>query len=81
MEPLRRFSLSHDRAKDDWKLVNDLTDQVIRRFDTKAEGTTGGVLGDALGSQGGSVRIHLENGLLDEERTFPGTRDPKRSPG
>jgi hypothetical protein len=30
---------------------------------------------------GGSVRIHKEDGKIQEERTFPRERDPKRSPG
>lgn len=81
MANLRRFTLSHDSSKDDWTLRNDATGRVIRRFDTKAEATRGGVLEQALGSQGGSVRIHKEHGGFQEERTFPGSRDPKKSPG
>lgn len=32
-------------------------------------------------SKGGTVRIHNESGVIQEERTFPRGRDPKSSPG
>jgi hypothetical protein len=78
---LRRFSLVHDRAKDDWKLVNNETSRTVERFDTKGVATAGGVLSDAIGQQGGSVRIHLENGRIQEERTYPRSADPTSSKG
>lgn len=81
MANLRRFTLSHDHEKEDWKLREDASSRVLRRFDTKAEATEGGVLEKALGSQGGSVRIEKEHGGYQEERTYPGSRDPKSSPG
>lgn len=80
MTNLRRFNLVHDQQKDDWKLQNELG-RTVRRFETKDDATAGGVLKEALGSNGGSVRIHKENGLFQEERTFPRSRDPKSSPG
>lgn len=70
-----------DRAGDSWKLKEEVTGRTIRSFDTKGEATSGGVLADALGSQGGSVRIHKQNGVIQEERTFPRSRDPRKSPG
>lgn len=78
---MRRFTLKHDDKKDDWALVNDATGRTQARFDTKAEGTAGGALSAALGAQGGSVKIQKENGRYQEERTFPGSADPKSSPG
>jgi hypothetical protein len=80
MPNLRKFTLAHDSKKDGWKL-EDASGRVVRRFDTKAAATKGGVLRKALGSQGGSVRIEKEHGGFQEERTFPRSRDPKRSPG
>ena len=47
--------------------------------DTKAEATRRGVLEKALGS--GSVIIHKEHGGFQEERTYPGSKDPKKWPG
>ena len=78
---LRRFSLVHDNQNDDWRLVQNTTNRTVQRFETKQDATAGGVLRQALGSQGGSVRIHLENGRIEEERTFPRSADPTRSKG
>lgn len=81
MANLPRYTLSRDRNEDDWILRNDMTGRVRRRFDTKSEATAGGVLGEALGSAGGSVRIEKIHGGYDEERTYPRSRDPHRSKG
>ena len=81
MTNLRRFSLTQDKKAEDWKLVDDQTQRTVRRFNTKGTATAGGVLGGALGTQGGSVRIHLENGRFEEERTFPRSADPRESTG
>jgi len=35
----------------------------------------------AVGSGGGSVKIQKKNGRIQEERTYPGSADPKKSPG
>ncbi len=80
MTNLPRFNLFHDQQKDDWKLQNE-QGRTVRRWDIKDDATAGGVLKDVLGSNGGSVRIHKENGVFQEERTFPRSRDPKSSPG
>ena len=50
-------------------------------FDTKADATKGGVLKNVIGVEGGSVKIHKVNGRFDEERTFPGSKDPHSSKG
>lgn len=81
MENLTPFTLSFDQQKEDWALRNDNTGRTVRRFDTKDDATKGGALKDAIGSQGGSVRIHKVNGRYDEERTFPRSRDPRSSKG
>lgn len=81
MTKLPKLTLSHDKKKDDWKLTNDSTDRVVRRFDTKADATKGGVLERAVGDAGGSVKIEKLNGRYQEERTYPREKDPTRSPG
>lgn len=35
----------------------------------------------ALKLGGGTVKIHSRTGRIQEERTYPRSRDPKRSPG
>ncbi len=81
MPNLPRYSLVSDEAKGDWRLRNDQTGKTTRRYATKREATRGGVLEDAVGGGGGSIRIHKQSGEFQEERTFPGSRDPKKSPG
>jgi hypothetical protein len=81
MANLPRFNLSKDSDAGDWKLRNVETNRVVRRFETKADATAGGALERAVGSNGGSVRIQKENGQIQEERTYPGSRDPKNRPG
>jgi len=81
MTKLRKYTLDYNEEKEGWDLTNDKTNRVIKRFDTKEEATERGVLKEALGSEGGSVKIQKENGRLQEERTFPRSADPIESKG
>lgn len=81
MARLPKFTLSKDRSKGDWPLINDTSDQVVKRFETKGEATKGGVLERAVGPEGGSVKIKKLDGRIQEERTFPGSKDPPKSKG
>ncbi len=81
MANLPKFTLEHNGKRDHWELVKDSTDRVVATFDTKGEATAGGVLQDAVGANGGSVKICTEDGRYQEERTYPRSRDPKESPG
>lgn len=78
---LRKFHLTHDKKNDDWALRQEGKTRATARYETKAEATAGGELKSALGKQGGSVRIHKQTGTIQEERTFPRSRDPKDSEG
>lgn len=81
MTKLTKYTLSKDEKKDDWKLTNDATNRVEKRFDRKADATAGGALEKAVGKDGGSVKIQKENGRIQEERTYPGSKDPRKSKG
>lgn len=81
MAKLPKYTLSHNDKKDRWDLTNDRTDQVVKTFGTKGAATKGGALEKAVGKDGGSVKIQKENGRYQEERTYPGGADPKRSKG
>lgn len=81
MAKLQKFTLDKNKEKDVWELTNDKTDKVVKTFETKAEATAGGVLKKAVGSEGGSVKIKLENNKYEEERTYPKSADPKSSRG
>lgn len=78
---LRKFHLIHDAKKDDWVLRQEGKARASARYETKAEATAGGELKSALGKQGGSVRIHKKSGSIQEERTFPRSKDPKSTKG
>ncbi len=78
---LPKYTLEKNEKKDSWNLTNDKTDRTVKTFDTKAEATKAGALERAVGPSGGSVKIQKESGRFQEERTYPGSRDPKRSKG
>ena len=81
MAKLPKYTLAFDEEKDKWTLENDRTDKVVRNFETKEQATKGGILENILGSSGGSVKIQKENGKFQEERTYPGSKDPEQSKG
>ena len=79
MANLRRFDLVPDASSKAWVLKEG--DRVVRPFSSKEEAVAGGALARAIGEEGGSVRIHLQDGTFEEERTFPRSADPRESPG
>lgn len=81
MANLPKYTLDKNEQKNTWDLTNDATDRVVKRFEKKSEATAGGALAKAIGAGGGSVRIHKAAGPIQEERTFPRSRDPKKSKG
>jgi hypothetical protein len=81
MTKLPKYTLEYDEYKDKWALENDKTNRVVRNFETKEQATKGGVLESVLGTNGGSVKIQKENGQFQEERTYPGSKDPAQSKG
>ena len=81
MARLPKFTLTHNEKKDRWDITNDKTDKVVKTFDRKLDATAGGVLEKAVGSEGGSVKIQKIDGKFQEERTYPGSKDPRESKG
>jgi hypothetical protein len=81
MANLKKTTLSHNEKKSEWQLREDKSNRLIESFGTKAEATKGGVLEKALGPQGGSVKIQTKDGKYEEERTYPGKKDPPESKG
>jgi hypothetical protein len=81
MPKLPKYTLEFNDKKRKWDLENDKTNKVVKSFGTKEQATKGGILERALGSEGGSVKIQKVNGKFQEERTFPGDKDPKESKG
>ena len=81
MPKLPKYTLGFDEKKDKWTLKNDRTNRVERTFTTKAKAIAGGALKRAVGREGGSVKIKTERGRIQEERTYPGSKDPRKSRG
>ena len=79
MAMLHRFTLKHNRQLGGWALT-DQTGDIVRIFATKVEALARGQLEIAIGKQGGTVRIHRQDGQFAEERTFPRSQDPRASP-
>ncbi len=76
MARLPKFTLAYDPLKENWKVENDATDRVVRRFDTKEEATVKGALKKAVGSDGGSVRIEKARRLPRGTHLPPQPRSP-----
>lgn len=81
MSKLEQYTLEYNEKKEKWELEYDKTGEVVKRFETKENATQGGVLQKVLGKEGGSVKIQKENGRIQEERTYPRSKDPKKSKG
>lgn len=81
MAKLPKYTLTHNEKKDRWDLTKDGADRPSKTFDKKADATKGGALEKAVGKGGGSVKIQKKDGKFQEERTYPGSADPKGSPG
>ncbi len=78
MARLPKFDLHHNKSLDMWDLT-DAAGNVRRRFENKADATAGGVLAGIVGT--GSVKIRTMDNKIQEERTYPPSADPHKSPG
>ena len=78
---LPKYTLDYNEKKDQWDLQKDQSNKVIKSFETKEDATKGGTLEKAIGKEGGSVKIQKMDGKFQEERTYPGNADPKKSKG
>jgi hypothetical protein len=76
---LDKFTLHKDRKADNWRLEKEGSDRARRVYDTKDEALKN-LRGD-VGKDGGSVRIRKVDNTIQEERTYPRSKDPTKSPG
>ncbi|RVV98084.1 DUF2188 domain-containing protein [Mesobaculum littorinae] len=81
MTDLPKYTLSPAPQSDAWVLRADDGNTEVARFDTKTDALAGGALEAALPDGRGSVKIQREDGVFEEERTYPRSADPRRSPG
>lgn len=76
---LDKYTLHKDKKSEKWRLEKEGSDRAKRTFDTKEDALSS--LRDSVGPGGGSVRIRKIDNTIQEERTYPRSKDPKGSPG
>lgn len=76
---LDKYTLHKDRETEKWRLEREGSPRAKGTFDTKDEALKG--LRDAVGPNGGSVRIRKVDNTIQEERTYPRSKDPRRTKG
>ena len=74
---LDKFHLT--KKGNEWKLVKANSNRAVVKADTKAEAVQ--KMREYMQTHEGSVRIHKEDGKIQEERTYPRSKDPRRSKG
>ena len=67
------------RHEDHWDLTKQGAAHAAISKPTKAEAIA--AMEDFVKGKVVSVKIHLQNGEIEEERTYPRSADPKSSPG
>jgi len=68
------------KEDDQWKLKQEGSKRSSQVYNTKSEGLASAP--DFVRSQGGgSLKIHKENGRIQEERTYPKSADPRKTRG
>ena len=81
MANLKKYEVGYDRKSENWKFKEQGSGKVIAESGIKADLVTGGKLAQLLRGEGGSVRIKKMDNKIQEERTYPRSKDPKKSKG
>lgn len=81
MANLKKYEVGYDRKSENWKLREQGSAKVIAESGTKADLVIGGKLAQLLRGEGGSVRIKKMDNKIQEERTYPRSKDPSKSKG
>lgn len=76
---LDKYTLHKDKKSDEWRLEKEGSNRAKARYSTKAEALSS--LSKDLGQKGGSVRIRKLDGTIQQERTYPRSKDPRSSKG
>jgi hypothetical protein len=74
---MREYHLTKDGNS--WKLKPEGGSRAVVSADTKVEAVQ--QMRDYMQAHPGSVKIHKENGQIQEERTYPRSADPSESKG
>ncbi|MTI22324.1 DUF2188 domain-containing protein [Fulvivirga sp. RKSG066] len=62
-----------------WKFSGENAGKSIKNFETKEEAVDYAT--EFLNEHDGSLKIHTQDGKIEEERTYPRSADPKHIPG
>ena len=76
---LNKYTLHKDQKSEKWRLEQEGSNRAKRVFDRKSDALSS--LREAMGPDGGSVRIRKVDNTIQEERTYPRSKDPKKSKG
>lgn len=74
---LDKFHLT--KKNDEWRLEKAGSNRAVAKAPTKAEAMQ--KMQKHMSKNEGSVRIHKANGRIQEERTYPRSKDPRKSKG
>lgn len=67
------------KKNDEWRLEKQGSNRAVAKASTKAEAMQQSM--EYMNKKGGSMRVHKENGRIQEERTYPRSKDPRSSKG
>lgn len=67
------------KEADQWKLFRRGAERATLTSDTKENALQKSI--EFMNNHGGSLLIHKEDGQFQEERTYPRSADPQKSPG
>lgn len=76
---LENYHLTKDDGK--WKLKKEGAQRASKTFEGSKEEAIRQSANHIKTSSGGSLKIHKEDGKIQEERTYPRSKDPQNSPG
>ncbi len=64
-----------------WQLMEEGNSKPLATYGGKTKEQSVTAAAEQLAGTGASLKIHLLNGKIEEERTYPRSADPKRSKG
>jgi hypothetical protein len=76
---MKNYHITKSKDGAGWDLKKEGAQRASLKAETKADIVK--ATSDFMQGKGGSVKIHKENGQIQEERTYPRSSDPKSTPG
>jgi hypothetical protein len=76
---MKRYHITKPHGGERWQFREEGAQRALQSSDTKQEAIDR--MRDYMSDKTGSVKIHLANGPIQEERTYQRSDDPRRSKG